>query len=153
MSRGRWGASKLPPFKQCIMAICFYISSAQLTAHKRTAGPFSCLALLLCPAFAYAHGHQKSQDWPSFGCTEQNGHCCTPTGPFYVCTQVIKRDPNTRILVSAPSNWAADLLATRMIDKWGPCAQIMMRVNAYSRNKNDPDIKLRNCNNFVDSGA
>jgi len=56
--------------------------------------------------------------------------------------QVLKRDPATRILVTAPSNWAADLLATRMIGKFGPCAQYMMRISAYSRSYNDVDPLL-----------
>ncbi|KAF5831162.1 P-loop containing nucleoside triphosphate hydrolase protein [Dunaliella salina] len=65
--------------------------------------------------------------------------------------QVLKLDPSTRILVTAPSNWAADLLATRMIGKWAPCAQYMMRINAYSRSHDDVDpllLRPRDCCNY-----
>eukprot|EP00983_Pelagomonas_calceolata_P004966 162497-Pelagomonas_calceolata.AAC.1 len=73
-----------------------------------------------------------------------------------MCAQVLKRDPATRILVTAPSNWAADLLATRMIGKFGPCAQYMMRISAYSRSYNDVDpllLRPNDCCNWDEEGG
>jgi hypothetical protein len=68
--------------------------------------------------------------------------------------QVHKRSQATRLLLAAPSNWAADLLATRLFEKGLPRSSFI-RVCAYNRDRKDLDQALyrpTECSNFDDTG-
>lgn len=61
-------------------------------------------------------------------CSPQLWTCCNP--------QVLRLLPDSRLLLAAPSNLAADLLALRLLQSGRPKSE-MLRVCAYSRPKED----------------
>lgn len=59
-----------------------------------------------------------------------------PSDLLQSCWQVLKLQPSARLLLVAPSNLAADLLAQRLLQAGRPKSE-MMRVCAFSRPKED----------------
>ena len=56
-------------------------------------------------------------------------------------SQVLRSNPNAIIILAAPTNSAADLLAERILDAGRPPSELL-RVQAYSRDKDLVPLKL-----------
>lgn len=65
--------------------------------------------------------------------------CCTTPSPP---PQVLRVHASSRLLLVAPSNSAADLLALRVLDAGRPSSELL-RVHAYQRPREDVDPKLQ----------
>jgi len=65
--------------------------------------------------------------------------------------QVLASDPQARVLVSAPSNSATDLLVERLVDRNVPRNQ-MLRVNAYQRDERSVSTKVKDCCDMLREG-